>query len=138
MEDDRLGGLMFIIVTWVVVSAFMCGFSLGVVSGVKDGREQIKDCTVEAGVAEYAYGDKEWYLNGKRHREDGPAIEYANGDKYWYINGKLHRVDGPAIEYNTGTKVWCLDSSYYTEKEYYKELYKRGLISKVELLVELI
>jgi hypothetical protein len=34
------------------------------------------------------YGDKYWYQNGKRHREDGPAIEYAHGSKYWYINGK--------------------------------------------------
>ena len=30
----------------------------------------------------------DWYLNGKRHREDGPAIELSNGDKYWYINGE--------------------------------------------------
>ena len=33
-------------------------------------------------------GAKEWYLNDKRHREDGPAIEYANGTKKWYLNGK--------------------------------------------------
>jgi len=33
-------------------------------------------------------GDKFWYLNGKRHREDGPAIECSNGQKYWWINGK--------------------------------------------------
>ena len=36
---------------------------LGVVLGVKDGREQIKDCTVEAGVAEYYLDedhDKQW------------------------------------------------------------------------------
>ena len=31
-------------------------------------------------------GDKRWYLNGKFHREDGPAIEYADGTKYWFIN----------------------------------------------------
>ena len=30
----------------------------------------------------------EWYLNGKRHREDGPAREYASGTKVWYLNGK--------------------------------------------------
>jgi hypothetical protein len=29
-----------------------------------------------------------WYINGKRHREDGPAFERANGDKAWYINGE--------------------------------------------------
>jgi len=33
------------------------------------------------------YGDRYWYLNGKRHREDGPAIEYSNGRRWWYLNG---------------------------------------------------
>ena len=37
---------------------------------------------------EYACGDRCWYINGKYHREDGPAIEWANGDKSWYIKGK--------------------------------------------------
>ena len=32
-------------------------------------------------------GIKHWYLNGKRHREDGPAIEWADGSKSWYLNG---------------------------------------------------
>lgn len=32
-------------------------------------------------------GVKEWYLNGKRHREDGPAIEYPDGSKEWWENG---------------------------------------------------
>jgi hypothetical protein len=27
-------------------------------------------------------------LNGKPHREDGPAFEYADGDRYWYLNGE--------------------------------------------------
>ena len=51
-------------------------------------------------------GNKSWYLNGNRHREDGPAIEYAGGDKFWYLNGKLHREDGPAIEMASGAKFW--------------------------------
>ena len=46
--------------------------------------------------------NKEWRINGKRHREDGPAIEGSNGNKAWYLNGKLHREDGPAIEYHDG------------------------------------
>ena len=37
---------------------------------------------------EYADGDKVWYLNGKRHRTDGPAIEWADGGKMWFLNGK--------------------------------------------------
>ena len=34
----------------------------------------------------YNDGTKEWFLNGKYHREDGPAIEYTNGTKFWYLN----------------------------------------------------
>jgi len=37
---------------------------------------------------EYPNGTKYWYLNGKRHREDGPAVEYPNGTKYWYLNNE--------------------------------------------------
>ena len=55
-------------------------------------------------------GTKEWYLNGKYHREDGPAIQYASGDKFWYLNGKWHREDGPAVEYESGTKYWYLNN----------------------------
>ena len=54
-------------------------------------------------------GTKRWYLNGKRHREDGPAVEYPNGVKYWCLNGKLHREDGPAVEYADGDKRWYLN-----------------------------
>ena len=54
-------------------------------------------------------GNKRWYLNGKLHREDGPAFEGADGTKHWYLNGKLHREDGPAIEYADGDKCWYLN-----------------------------
>jgi len=36
---------------------------------------------------EFAGGTKEWWINEKLHREDGPTIEFANGDKKWYLNG---------------------------------------------------
>jgi len=55
------------------------------------------------------YGNKQWYLNGKIHREDGPAIEYPDGTKEWYFNGKLHREDGPALEYPNGSKLWYVN-----------------------------
>jgi hypothetical protein len=59
-------------------------------------------------------GDKGWFLNGKRHRIDGPAIELANGIKYWFLHGRCHRIDGPAVEYATGTKQWWLNDNYYS------------------------
>ena len=64
---------------------------------------------------EYAAGDKEWWVDGKRHREDGPAIEHAAGGKEWYLNGKLHREDGPAIEYSDGHKEWYLNDKRHRE-----------------------
>ena len=33
-----------------------------------------------------------WYINGKRHREKGPAIEYADGRKSWYWHYKYIKV----------------------------------------------
>ena len=35
----------------------------------------------------YYDGTKEWHLNGKLHREDGPASERSNGAKHWWLNG---------------------------------------------------
>jgi hypothetical protein len=35
---------------------------------------------------EYDIGSKYWYLNGARHREDGPAIDNFDGTKEWWIN----------------------------------------------------
>jgi len=67
---------------------------------------------------EYKGGDKYYYLNGKFHREDGPAVELANGDKYFYINGKLHREDGPAIEYKNGYKAYYINGVNLTEEEF--------------------
>jgi len=73
---------------------------------------------IEYTVKVYENGDKFWYLNGKLHREDGPAVECANGDKFWYLNGNLHREDGPAIEYTSGSKFWYLNGEELTEEEW--------------------
>ena len=52
-----------------------------------------------------------WYVNGKRHRLDGPAvIQYnANGheaSEAWLVNGAYQRLDGPAvIEYDDNGQI---------------------------------
>ena len=63
----------------------------------------------------YPSGNKHWFLNGERHREDGPAIERANGTKEWFLNGEHHREDGPAVEYANGTKAWWLNDKLHRE-----------------------
>jgi hypothetical protein len=73
-------------------------------------------------VEVYTNGTKAWYLNGLRHREDGPAAEYTNGNKFWYLNGKQHREDGPAVEWISGSKAWFLNGENLTEEEFNKRM----------------
>ena len=70
------------------------------------------------------YGTKSWYLNGKYHREDGPACEYADGNKEWYLNDELHREDGPAIEWADGSKEWFLNGEEFSKKKWKKRIKK--------------
>ena len=49
-----------------------------------------------SGCIEYLHIDSKpprsiysFYKDGKRHREDGPAIEWADGAKEWYLNGVM-------------------------------------------------
>jgi hypothetical protein len=73
---------------------------------------------IEYTVKVHTNGTKSWYLEGKLHREDGPAIEYYNGTKFWYLNDKRHREDGTAIERSNGDKSWYLDGKELTEQEH--------------------
>lgn len=65
-------------------------------------------------------GSKFWYLNGKYHREDGPAVEDSNGTKGWFLNGEYHREDGPAIEYPNGIKWWYLNDKEVPWQEVFR------------------
>ena len=78
-------------------------------------------------AVEYANGHKSWWLNGELHREDGPAVEETN-HKSWYLNGELHREDGPAIEYANGHKLWCLNGECLTEEEFNKRINKKTIV----------
>jgi hypothetical protein len=86
---------------------------------------------------EWADGSKYWYSNDKRHREDGPAIEWVDGTKFWYLNDKLHREDGPAIEYYSGEKYWHLSGVSYTEAQWSKQIQKKVKATCVGKIVEI-
>ena len=47
-----------------------------------------------------------WYRHGIRHRADGPASHWPNGNEEWWIDGQLHRDDGPAIIWASGYQCW--------------------------------
>ena len=83
---------------------------------------------IEYTVKAYANGDIYWFLNGVRHREDGPAVEESDGTKSWYFNGKLHREDGPACEYGEGSKEWYFNGEELTEEEFLNKTKKHTII----------
>jgi len=58
------------------------------------------------------FGSKYWILNGKLHRQDGPAIERIDGYKAWFLHGKRHRLDGPAQEFPDKAQRWYYHGKY--------------------------
>ena len=72
-------------------------------------------------VGEYL-GTKKWYVEGKCHREDGPAVEQSDGTKAWYTNGKRHRLDGPAIEMprNNIVDYYIDDMNFWSNEDFNK------------------
>jgi len=59
-----------------------------------------------------------YYINGQRHREDGPAIIWYRREGfieggYYYRNGQLHREDGPA-------EIWYREDGSVEREYYYK------------------
>ena len=56
------------------------------------------------GIAECPNGTKVWYKEGKRHREDGPAVIYSGGGNQWWIDGNWYPFTGPVyIQNSNGT-----------------------------------
>ena len=66
------------------------------------------------------FDDKILWFNqeGQLHREgDLPAVEYLNGYKAYYVNGKRHRDNGqPAIEWK-GYKEYWVNGNFITKEQ---------------------
>lgn len=63
-----------------------------------------------------------WMVNGKLHREDGPAVIFRTGQAYYYLNGSRHRSDGPALVHTNGTKEWWLFGKKVSAQEVFDQL----------------
>ena len=57
-------------------------------------------------------GTKRWYLDDKRHRQDGPAEIWDDGAEFWFLHDKLHRQDGPAVVYPGRSEYWHIHGNY--------------------------
>ena len=67
------------------------------------------------GIVEYPSGIICYYLNGKLHREDGPAVIWPTGNVEYYLNGKCHREDGPAIINPSGKIFYYINDKDITK-----------------------
>jgi len=70
------------------------------------------------------YDIEEWYKDGKRHREGGPAVRHKKNE-LWFKDGQLHRLDGPAVITGGGPKEYWIDGQKLSPKEYKKEIIRR-------------
>ena len=61
---------------------------------------------------------QEWWVNGQRHRVDGPALLDVDGYKAWYQNGYLHRLDGPAVEHQ-GYEAFYITGRFFHAGRYH-------------------
>ena len=59
----------------------------------------------------------------RRHRLNKPAVENITG-KAWYVNGKLHRLDGPAVEWNASIELncWYIEGNEIEKERYPKKV----------------
>ena len=72
-------------------------------------------------------GTQTWYVNGQRHRTDGPAVVNADGDQEWWVNGQRHRLTGPAVIWTNGKKSWFINDCNITD-EVEKWLQQQGVV----------
>lgn len=81
-------------------------------------------------AVEKCNGRKEWWLNDKRHRVDGPAIVSVSGDMQYYENGKCSRKDGPAVENVDGYKEYWVDGKQLSEEDF---VHKYSIKNKLKI-----
>jgi hypothetical protein len=51
-------------------------------------------------------------------QDESVCIVDQRGNKKWWVNGKLHRLDGPAVETPKRYKEWWINGVQYTEDEF--------------------
>ena len=58
------------------------------------------------------------------------------GNSFWYLNGKLHREDGPAVEWSNQYKQWFINDVELTEEEFNQWLAKKQLKDNLFLFLD--
>lgn len=71
----------------------------------------------------HSSGTKLWFVNGKKHRYNGPAFVSSIGE-IWYNNDMIHRLTGPAqLNYELQIKLYYINNNMYTKTTYNKIIF---------------
>ena len=57
-------------------------------------------------------------LSGQLHNSLGPAYVSDFGLKIWFIDGLRHRLDGPAVERSDSSKEWWVNGQGVFEQDF--------------------
>jgi len=57
-------------------------------------------------------------LQGYHRLNNKPALMYLDGYAAWYVNGFRHRTDGPALIYENGTEFYFLNDEEYSKEAF--------------------
>ena len=52
------------------------------------------------------------------HNPYGPALLWKDGSKFYFIEGKRHRLDGPARIYSNCEEVYYINDEWLTKEEF--------------------
>ena len=79
----------------------------------------------------FSDGSYIWFVDGRHHRLDGPALYLRSQDIYnctkggyfggieaWYKDGELHRLDGPALIHHDGSTTYSIEGERLTKLEF--------------------
>lgn len=56
---------------------------------------------MKSNIYQYTFAEFHCDENENYHNDNGPAIVWKDGSSFYYLNGKCHREDGPAAIYVT-------------------------------------
>ena len=82
------------------------------------------------------YGDISYYKKGTNisHNPYGPAHISTRGYKAYWIEGKCHRLDGPALILASGEEKYYINNNYLTKEEFESHPERLKFIGKEHLI----
>ena len=67
------------------------------------------------------------------HNPYGPAYITKTGYKQYFIEGKCNRLDGPAVIYSNGIEEYCINDEYLSKEKFEKHPERLKYLGKQHL-----